>query len=63
MNVKAGCAAWKVKKNHPYFENRNLLYAAITVSKGKNGTYLSFAGSINNDCTDFYATCKKVKSI
>lgn len=48
MNVKIGCAAWEVKKAHPYFNDRKIMYGGLTVSKGSNGTYLSFVGSINN---------------
>lgn len=60
MNVKIGCAAWKVNIQHPYFKNRKLMYGGLTVSKGSNGSYLSFVGSIDDDLTKFFSACKKV---
>ncbi len=60
MNVKIGLAPWQIQKSHSYFENKNVMYGAVATSKGKNGNFLSFVGSINNSCTNFYGNCKKI---
>lgn len=28
---------WKVKPQHPYFNNKNFIYGALSMCKGKNG--------------------------
>lgn len=36
------------------------MYGGLTISKGKYGSFLSFVGNINNECTNFYGICKKI---
>lgn len=37
------------------------MYGAVTVSKGKNGIYLAFVGTINDASSQFFGTCKKIE--
>ena len=60
MNVKIGLAAWQVERQHQYFKGKLLCYCGITLSKGTKGLYLTFVGSINNQSTYYYGTCKKL---
>ncbi len=60
MNVKRGMPVWQVSRQHVYFKNKNMMYCGITTSKGKNGTYLSFVGTVSDDCTQFYSDCFKI---
>jgi hypothetical protein len=48
MNIKVGAVPWQVEKRHEYFKNRNIMYGALSISKGKKGNTLAFVGTINN---------------
>jgi hypothetical protein len=48
MNIKVGAVPWQVEKRHEYFKNRNIMYGALSISKGKKGYTLAFVGTINN---------------
>lgn len=37
MCVKINYMPWKVIPQHPFFENKNIIYGALVFSKGKNG--------------------------
>ncbi len=58
MNIKVGAAPWEVSKGHKYFKGRNIMYGAISLSKGKGGHTLAFVGTINNECTKVYSDIK-----
>jgi hypothetical protein len=34
MNIKVGAVPWEVQKRHEYFKGRNLMYGALSISKG-----------------------------
>lgn len=61
MNVKIGLPAWEVRRSHIYFNKKKVMYGAVTVSKGKNGIYLAFVGTINDASSQFFGTCKKIE--
>lgn len=48
MNIKVGAVPWQVEKRHEYFKNRNIMYGALSISKGRKGNTLAFVGTINN---------------
>ena len=49
MNQKIGGVAWKIQTEHEYFNKRNMMYGAFSISKGEKGTNtLAFVGTINN---------------
>lgn len=48
MNIKVGAVPWEVQKRHEYFKGRNLMYGALSISKGEKGYTLAFVGTINN---------------
>lgn len=58
MNIKVGAAPWEVTKAHPYFKNKNIMYGALSLSKGKGGFSLAFVGTINNECTKVFSDIK-----
>lgn len=58
MNIKVGATPWEVKKKHPYFKNKNVMYGAISLSKGSKGFTIAFVGTINNECTKVYSDCQ-----
>lgn len=58
MNVKVGLAPWKVQKRHQYFQQKNIMYGALSISKGPKGETLAFVGTIDSDCTKFFSDCK-----
>ena len=58
MNIKMGATPWAVEKSHPYFKNRNVMYGALSMSRGKNGFTLAFVGTIANDCTKVFSDVK-----
>lgn len=58
MNVKVGSVPWQVEKRHPYFKGRNLMYGALSISKGDKGYTLAFVGTINSECTKVFSACK-----
>lgn len=58
MNVKVGSTPWEVQKRHPYFKGKNLMYGAMSLSKGKKGYTLAFVGTINSECTKVFSDCK-----
>lgn len=58
MNVKVGAVPWEVKKRHEYFKGKNVMYGALSISKGKKGNTLAFVGTINSDCTKVYSECQ-----
>lgn len=51
MNVKVGSVPWEVKKHHPYFKDKSMMYGAISISKERKGYTLAFVGTINPECT------------
>ena len=55
MNIKVGAAPWEVSKSHSYFKGRNIMYGALSVSKGAKGFTLAFVGTINNECTKVFS--------
>lgn len=57
MNAKVGCAPWRVKTKHEYFQDKNCMYGAISISKGKKGFAIAFVGSISDDFTQIYSEC------
>lgn len=58
MNVKVGAVPWQVEKRHPYFKGKNLMYGALSISKGDRGHTLAFVGTINSECTKVFSACK-----
>ncbi len=48
MNVKVGSVPWEVQKKHDYFKGRNIMYGALSISKGAKGNTLAFVGTINS---------------
>ena len=58
MNIKVGAVPWEVQKKHPYFQNKALMYGALSISKGKKGNTLAFVGTTNSECTKVYSECK-----
>ena len=58
MNVKVGATPWEIKKRHPYFKGKNVMYGALSISKGKNGYTLAFVGTINDDSTKVFSDVK-----
>lgn len=58
MNVKVGAAPWEVQKRHDYFKKKNMMYGALSISKGKKGNTLAFVGTINDECTKVISDCK-----
>lgn len=58
MNIKVGAVPWEVQKNHDYFKGRNLMYGALSISKGQKGHTLAFVGTINSECTKVFSACK-----
>lgn len=48
MNVKVGATPWAVQTKHDYFRKKNVMYGAISISKGTKGNTLAFVGTINN---------------
>lgn len=58
MNVKAGSTPWTVNLNHKAFKSRNIMYGAISISKGKKGYTLSFVGTISKDFSELYSNYK-----
>lgn len=48
MNVKAGGVPWEVQKRHEYFKKKNVMYGALSISKGSKGYTLGFVGITNN---------------
>ena len=58
MNIKCGATPWSVEKSHEYFKKRNIMYGALSLSKGKKGFTLGFVGTISNDCTKIYSDVK-----
>lgn len=60
MNTKVGCVPWIVNPTNPYFKNINVMHCGIATSKGKNGNYLSFVGTIKNNSSSYFSTCKKL---
>ena len=55
INTKAGGVPWEVSKAHPYFKDKNMMYGALSLSKGKKGFTLAFVGTINRECTKVYS--------
>lgn len=58
MNIKVGCVPWKVDKTNNYFNKKNVMYGALSISKGSKGNTLAFVGTINSDCTKVFSDCK-----
>lgn len=58
MNIKVGAVPWEVQKNHEYFKDKNLMYGALSISKGDKGHTLAFVGTINSQCTKVFSACK-----
>ena len=58
MNIKVGATPWAVQTKHEYFRKKNVMYGAISISKGSKGNTLAFVGTINNECTKVYSDCK-----
>lgn len=58
MNIKVGSVPWEVPKRHDYFKDKNLMYGALSISKGAKGHTLAFVGTINNECTRVFSDCK-----
>jgi hypothetical protein len=58
MNIKVGAVPWEVQKNHEYFKSKNLMYGALSISKGDRGHTLAFVGTINSECTKVFSACK-----
>jgi hypothetical protein len=48
MNVKVGAVPWQVQKRHDYLRKKNLMYGALSISKGSKGNTLAFVGTIND---------------
>jgi hypothetical protein len=44
MNIKIGA----VQKRHEYLKKKNLMYGALSISKGVKGYTLAFVGTIND---------------
>ena len=58
MNIKMGSTPWSVEKQHDYFKKKNIMYGALSLSKGKKGFTLAFVGTISNDCTKIFSDVK-----
>lgn len=59
MNIKVGSVPWLVQKKHDYFiKNKNIMYGALSISKGGKGYTLAFVGTINGECTKVFSDCK-----
>ena len=58
MCTKVGGTPWEVTKSHPYYNKKQLMYGALSLSKGKKGFTLAFVGTCSNDCTKVYSECK-----
>lgn len=58
MNIKVGSVPWEVQKRHPFFKSRNIMYGALSVSRGHKGYTLAFVGTINAECTKVFSDCK-----
>ena len=50
MNQKVGGISWQVKRTS-YFQQRKTMYGSFSISKGKKGFTLAFAGSLNSENT------------
>ena len=48
MNVKIGYPLWEVPKKSKYFQDKNMMYGGISISKGKEGYSIGFVGTTNN---------------
>lgn len=58
MNIKVGAVPWEVQKKHEYLKKKNLMYGALSISKGSKGNTLAFVGTINDECTKVVSDCK-----
>lgn len=58
MNIKVGAVPWKVQKRSEYFNKKNVMYGALSISKGSKGYTLAFVGTINSDCTRVFSDYK-----
>lgn len=58
MTTKIGGTPWEVTKSHPYFSKKNVMYGAVSLSKGKKGFTLAFVGTCSPDSTKVYSECK-----
>ena len=58
ISTKIGGTPWEVSKSHPYLSKKQVMYGALSLSKGKKGFTLAFVGTSSNDSTKVYSECK-----
>lgn len=55
MNAKIGLPLWEVPETLDAFGKKNIMYGAISISKGAKGFTLAFVGTIDKTCTRVYS--------
>jgi hypothetical protein len=55
MNAKIGLPLWEVPETLNAFGKKNIMYGAISISKGAKGFTLAFVGTIDKTCTRVYS--------
>ena len=55
MNAKIGLPLWEVPESLNAFGKKNIMYGAISISKGAKGFTLAFVGTIDKTCTRVYS--------
>lgn len=55
MNAKIGLPLWQVPETLNAFGKKNIMYGALSISKGAKGFTLAFVGTIDKTCTKVYS--------
>lgn len=58
INAKVGGALWKIISNSEYIRKKKVMYAGLSISKGKSGSAVSLVGTRNLEMNNFFSDCK-----
>lgn len=58
MNQKVGGTAWEIIQENNYTGKMKTMYGSFAISKGKKGFTLAFTGTIDQNFTKVFNSCK-----